>query len=135
MAVQFEDTASWLKTRDLTRQIYQITSTGQLGLDPSLMERIRQVTITLMVNVAKCFDLADETTIKHTLSLTLEAITELKALLYLAKDSGLISDDGFHQLYEMAGEIKIFVIEESKPLLSTNKSGVNYESRISSYLK
>jgi four helix bundle protein len=137
MAAQFEDTASWKKAQDLARQIYQITSAGQLGLDSTLLERIRQVTITLLVNVAKSFDANEDTNLKQTIQSTLEAISELKALLFLGKDTGLIADESFSQLYELTGEIRILVSEESKPLININKAGIqpNYESRISSYLK
>jgi four helix bundle protein len=53
---RFEDIDAWKKARDLTKSVYQITSTGEFARDFALRDQLRRATISVISNIAEGFE-------------------------------------------------------------------------------
>ena len=52
----FEDIASWKKGRQLTKNIYDATSTGNFSRDFGLKDQIRRAAVSVLSNIAEGFE-------------------------------------------------------------------------------
>jgi len=55
---KFEDLIAWQKARELTREIYIITTSGKFGKDFGLRNQIQRACVSIMSNIAEGFDRA-----------------------------------------------------------------------------
>lgn len=53
---RFEDIRSWRKSRELTKQIYVITSQGNFKRDLGLRDQIRKASVSIVSNIAEGFE-------------------------------------------------------------------------------
>ena len=53
---RFEDIAAWQKTRELTRQIYRTSKTGEFARDFGLRDQICRAAVSIMSNIAEGFE-------------------------------------------------------------------------------
>lgn len=53
---RFEDIRSWRKSRELTKQIYVITSQGNFKRDFGLRDQIRKASVSIVSNIAEGFE-------------------------------------------------------------------------------
>lgn len=101
---RFEDLEAWKKARELTKAIYQITSTGGFARDFCLRDQVRRASVSIMSNIAEGFGRKRDKDFQYFLSLAKGSTGEVKAQIYVALDAGLISGAQFAQLYELATE-------------------------------
>ncbi len=57
----FEDIASWKKGRQLTKNIYDATSTGNFSRDFGLKDQIRRAAVSVLSNIAEGFERGGDT--------------------------------------------------------------------------
>ncbi len=50
---RFEDIDAWKMARELTKDVYQITGTGQFARDFGLRDQIRRAVVSIMSNIAE----------------------------------------------------------------------------------
>ena len=55
---KFEDLIAWQKARQLTKAIYQLTSTNRFSKDFGLRDQIRRAAVSTMSNIAEGFERA-----------------------------------------------------------------------------
>ncbi len=53
---RFEDLEAWKISRDLTKEIYRITTGEKFARDFGLRDQIRRATVSIMSNVAEGFE-------------------------------------------------------------------------------
>ena len=53
---KFEDIKGWQEARQLTKNIYQLSKTGEFGRDFGLRDQIRRASVSAMANIAEGFD-------------------------------------------------------------------------------
>ena len=53
---RFEDIHSWIDARELTKRIYDITSSGHFCKDFGLIDQIRRASVSIMANISEGFD-------------------------------------------------------------------------------
>lgn len=53
---RFEDLIAWQKARELTKEIYRITQTGDFSKDYGLRDQIRRAAVSVMSNLAEGFE-------------------------------------------------------------------------------
>jgi four helix bundle protein len=53
---RFEDIQSWRKSRELTKQIYEVTSTGEFKRDFGLKDQLRKACVSILSNIAEGFE-------------------------------------------------------------------------------
>lgn len=99
------DLRTWKRARELTKAIYQVTSTGEFARDFSLRDQIRRASVSIMSNIAEGFERKRDKEFKYFLSLAKGSTGEIKAQLYVALDAKFISKSQFAQLYDLAADI------------------------------
>ena len=53
---RFEDIEAWKQARELTKFIYQLTSSGEFARDFNLRDQIRRAAVSIMSNIAEGFE-------------------------------------------------------------------------------
>ncbi len=101
---RFEDIEAWKKARDLTKEIYRVTSVGEFSRDFGLRDQIRRASVSIMSNIAEGFERGGDREFRQFLAVAKGSAGEVKSELYVALDVGFIRENQFDALYEMAGE-------------------------------
>ena len=101
---QFEDLIAWQKARELVRQIYEITRTGQFSKDFSLRDQIRRSSVSVMSNIAEGFERSGRAEFHQFLVIAKGSCAEVRSQLYVALDIHYISIEQFEQAMALAEE-------------------------------
>jgi four helix bundle protein len=102
---RFEDIEGWKKARELTKEVYEITSTGDFSRDFGLRDQIRRASVSIMSNIAEGFERDGNNEFRQYLTQAKGSASEVKAQLYVALDAGYISREQFLRLYTLSGEV------------------------------
>ena len=102
---RFEDIEAWQKSRELTRQLYEISSQGSFSRDFGLRDQIRRAAVSVMSNIAEGFERGGDKEFRQFLALAKGSVGELKSQLYVARDVGFVPESQFSELYNLANEI------------------------------
>jgi four helix bundle protein len=102
---RFEDIEAWQKSRELTRQLYEISSQGSFSRDFGLRDQIRRAAVSVMSNIAEGFERGGDKEFRQFLALAKGSVGELKSQLYVARDVGFVPEAQFTELYDLANEI------------------------------
>ncbi len=103
---QFEEIESWKRARELTKEIYRISSTSVFSKDWALRDQIRRAAISIMSNIAEGFDSGFKTEFSRFLNMSRRSASELQSQLYVVKDQGYIDASEFHKIYKEAEAIR-----------------------------
>ena len=101
---RFEDIEAWKKSRELARNIYEITSQGDLARDLALKNQLRRAAISIMANIAEGFERDGNKEFRQFLATAKGSVGEVKAQLYVALDVRLIDQGSFAQNMALADE-------------------------------
>ena len=96
--VRFEDMEVWQTSRELTRQIYDLTQNKVFSKDYGLRDQMRRASVSIMSNIAEGFESRTNILFKEYLGRAKASAGELRAQVYVAKDIGYIGGDNFSQL-------------------------------------
>ena len=102
---KFEDLVAWQRSRDLTKQIYELSSSGQFGRDYGLRNQIQRAAVSIMSNLAEGFERGKNTEFHQFVSIAKGSCAEVRCQLYIALDAGYISSLEFDQLRSDAEEL------------------------------
>lgn len=102
---KFEDIESWKKARELTKQLYESTSTGQFTRDFGLKDQIRRAAVSLLSNIAEGFERGGDKEFVQFLSVAKGSCGEVRAQLYVALDQQYVSALQFETLSSKAVEV------------------------------
>ena len=81
---RFEDIRSWRKSRELTKQIYVITSQGNFKRDFGLRDQIRKASVSIVSNIAEGFERGGDQELIQFLAVAKGSCGEVRAQLYIA---------------------------------------------------
>jgi len=95
MAKSFEDLAAWKLAREVTRLIYEISSTGNFCKDFALCNQIRRASISIVSNIAEGFERNGDKEFLQFLAIAKGSCGEVRAQLYVAKDQNYIDEKQF----------------------------------------
>jgi four helix bundle protein len=101
---RFEDIEAWKVARDLTREIYRVTSEGRFARDIGLCNQIRNASVSIMSNIAEGFERDGNKEFGNFLSIAKGSAGEVRSQLYVAADQSYISEDDFTKIYAKADE-------------------------------
>jgi four helix bundle protein len=99
---QFEDLRAWQCARELTTRIYRATSAGPLANDRALRDQLRRAAASIMANIAEGFERGRRSEFHQFLSIAKGSCAEVRSLLYVAYDAGLLPADAFQGLRDQA---------------------------------
>ena len=102
---KFEELIAWQKARQLTSEIYKITSKDKFSRDFGLKDQIRRAAFSIMSNIAEGFERGRPSEFHQFLSVAKASCAELRSQLYIALDAGYLQEDEFSELMENASEV------------------------------
>ncbi|MCX7044094.1 MAG: four helix bundle protein [Candidatus Sumerlaeota bacterium] len=102
---RFEDIEGWKKARELAKNIYHATASGNFSKDFGLRDQIRRASVSIMSNIAEGFDRGGNKEFLNFLAMSKGSVGEVKSQLYIAMDVGYITEDEFQKLYSLASEV------------------------------
>ena len=87
---KLEDLIVWKKAKNLTTEIYRISSKGPFAKDYPLRDQIRRAAISTSSNIAEGFGRYNRGEFANFLSIASGSTTEVKSQVHLAKDLGSV---------------------------------------------
>ena len=124
---KFEDIVAWQKSRELTKDIYELTSIGKFEKDFSLKDQIRRCSISIASNIAEGFERGGNKEFIHFLYIAKGSCAELRAQLYIASDLLYINDVEFNNAYNKAIEINKLLYGFISYLKNSNLKGDKFK--------
>lgn len=98
---RFEEIEAWQTARELTRQIYTLTGSGQFARDFGLSDQMRRAAVSALSNIAEGFESRTTSLFREYLGRAKAAAGELRAQAYVALDAGYLDQTEFDMLYEL----------------------------------
>ena len=102
---RFEDLAVWMKARELTKKIYEITGQNQFAKEYGLRDQIRRASVSVMSNIAEGFERRGDKEFKRFLFIAKGSAGEVRSQLYVALDTCFITEYQFTELMTLAEEV------------------------------
>lgn len=113
---RFEDILAWQKARVVTKQVYEITMSGDFSKDFGLRDQLRRASVSIMVNIAEGFGRRSDKEFANFLNMAHGSAAECQSHLYVALDLGYLSEEVFKNLYSNFEECSKMVISLSHHL-------------------
>lgn len=123
---KFEDIEAWQRGRALTKRIYQVSSQKDFARDFGLRDQIRRAAVSVMSNIAEGYERDGNKEFLQFLSLAKGSVGEVKAQLYVALDTGFISQQEFHEIYELATQTGQLVGGFMRYIVQSDLRGAKY---------
>ena len=102
---KFEDLIAWQKSRELTRDIYQVIREGSFAKDFGLSGQIQRASVSIMSNIAEGFERGGRREFHQFLSTAKASCAEVRSQLYVALDIGYVDQPRFNRLLKQAEEV------------------------------
>jgi four helix bundle protein len=102
---KFEDIGAWQRSRELTNEIYKLTSKGEFARDFGLKNQIRRASVSIMSNIAEGLERSGTGEFTHFLATAKGSAGEVRSQLYVALDQGYIGSTIFAPLNTSVTEI------------------------------
>jgi four helix bundle protein len=124
---RFEDIDAWQNARVLTKAIYAVSNDGNFSRDFGLRDQIRRASVSVMSNIAEGFGRGGNREFIQFLSIAKGSATEVQAQLYVALDAGLIDQNQFNNLFELATSTGNLIGGFIRYLHKSDLKGVKYQ--------
>lgn len=102
---RFEDFIAWQRARELTRKIYQVTEQEKFAKDFGLKNQIQRASVSVMSNIAEGFERFRPNEFHQFLSVAKGSCAEVRSQLYIALDSGYLTENTFTELKATTEEL------------------------------
>lgn len=97
---RFEDIEAWKRAREVTKRVYELTSTGGFSRDFGLKDQIRRSAVSVMSNIAEGFERDGNREFINFLSIAKGSCGEARSQLYVALDQNFITAEDFNWVYD-----------------------------------
>jgi len=101
-AERFEDIIAWQKAKTLSISVYNLFRNCK---DFGFRDQILRAAVSIMNNIAEGFERSSNNEFKYFLFISKGSCGELRSMLYLAKETGKITESEFNELYNSSLEI------------------------------
>jgi len=95
---RFEDLVIWQQARTLSKEVYDITKSGDFKWDSRFVQQIRAAVGSVMDNIAEGFERDGNKEFVNFLYIAKGSCGEVRSQLYRAHDVGFISDETFDKM-------------------------------------
>ena len=102
---RFEGIQAWQKSRELNKNIYQVTTNPSFSKDFTLKDQIRRASISIMANIAEGFGRKSNKEFANFLNIAHSSVCEVQSHLCVALDLGYVGAETFKNLYELLDEV------------------------------
>jgi four helix bundle protein len=99
---RFEDLEAWKTARQLSANIYELSSKGTFERDFALRDQMRRAAISVLSNIAEGFESRTKALFVDFLGRAKGSAGELRAQAYVALDVGHIDQSQFSRLSDLA---------------------------------
>ena len=99
---RFEEIEGWKTARQLTIMIYRYSEQGVFAKDYGLKDQIRRASVSIMSNIAEGFESRTDVQFINYLGHAKASAGEVRSQLYIALDMKYISQEQFHEAFELA---------------------------------
>ena len=123
---KFEDILAWQQARILTKSLYAITSSPAFRQDRALRDQLRRAAVSVMSNIAEGFERNGDREFVQFLAIAKGSAGEIRAQLYVALDTGMVGQQEFDSLSEMAAEISCMISGFIKYLRQSKNIGAKF---------
>ena len=121
MIVKFEDVDAWKLARELTKEIYRLTSQGLFAKDWGLKDQIQRAVVSIGSNIAEGHGRRGNREMVKFLWIAKGSASEVQSQLYVALDMKYITQDQFDKLYNDVNLVQVKLYR----LIQTFSSEIN----------
>lgn len=101
----FEEIEAWQRARELVRQVYRASGTGDFFRDFGLRDQMRRAGVSVMANIAEGFERGSNKQFLQYLAVAKASSAEVRCHLYVALDQGYLSKEEAATLFERVTEV------------------------------
>ncbi|MDQ3181439.1 MAG: four helix bundle protein [Acidobacteriota bacterium] len=123
---KFEDIQAWKLAREVTKQIYEISSNDKFSRDFALVNQIRRASISILSNIAEGFERSGNKEFLQFLAIAKGSCGEVRAQLYVAFDQKYINETKFKETMDKLLEINRLIAGFMKYLQQTEMRGSKF---------
>ena len=123
----FEDLAIFLKARELSKQVYQITRQGEFKYDSRFVQQIRASAGSVMDNIAEGYESQGNKEFKNFLYIAKGSCGELRSQVMRAHDVNFITDETYNQMYADCKKLSIAIANFIKTIKDSEFKGTRYQ--------
>ena len=124
---RFEDIESWKIAREITRLIYEESSTGNFSKDFALVNQIRRASISILSNIAEGFERGGNKEFLNFLAIAKGSCGEVRAQLYVALDQNYIDEKQFKEISSKLSETSRMISGLMKYLQQSDLRGSKFK--------
>ena len=123
---RFEDLEAWKLARELTADIYGITSNEKFAQDFGLLNQICRASVSITSNIAEGFERDGDKEFANFLSLAKGSVGEVRSQLYIAKDPNYINENQFFETYKKTQHVARLLANLIGYLRRSNVGGTKF---------
>ena len=123
----FEDLAIFLKARELSKQVYQITRQGEFKYDSRFVQQIRASAGSVMDNIAEGYERQGNKEFKNFLYIAKGSCGELRSQVMRAHDVNFITDETYNQMYADCKKLSIAIANFIMTIKDSEFKGTRYQ--------
>ena len=126
---RFEDLLSWQKSRELCREVYDVSCNGKFSKDFALRDQIRSAVGSVMDNIAEGFERNGKNEFIQFLAIAKGSAGEVRSQVHRAMDVGYLTKDQFDDLQKRCLEISSMISKFISYLKSSLLKGSKFNKR------
>ena len=107
MFVKFEDIEAWKLSRELVKEIYQLTSGSAFSKDWGLRDQIQRAVVSIGSNIAEGHGRRGNKEMVKFLWIAKGSASEVQSQLYSACDLGYLTQPQFDVLYNKVNVVQV----------------------------
>lgn len=123
---RFEDLVIYQKSRELAKQVYEITRQGEFKFDTRFVQQIRAAAGSVSDNIAEGFERQSNKEFKNFLFIAKGSCGEVRSQLNRAFDVGFITKEKYEQMYDDALKLSISINNFIRSIKDSDFKGSKY---------
>ncbi len=128
MVSDFEELAIYQQSRELAKQVYQITREGEFKYDSRFVQQMRAASGSISDNIAEGFERQGNKEFLQFLYIAKGSCGEFRSQINRAYDVGFISLETYNQMYTDCRKLGAGILNLIKTIKSFESKGRKYMS-------
>lgn len=128
MVSDFEELAIYQQSRELAKQVYQITREGEFKYDSRFVQQMRATSGSISDNIAEGFERQGNKEFLQFLYIAKGSCGEFRSQINRAYDAGFISLETYNQMYTDCRKLGAGILNLIKTIKSFESKGSKYMS-------
>lgn len=123
---RFEDLVIWQQARKLSKEVYEITKSGDFRYDSRFVQQVRAASGSIMDNIAEGFERDGNKEFIQFLYVAKGSCGEVRSQLYRAYDAQFINEETFTRMLNESLSINKGILNFIKSLKTSSVTGKKY---------